>query len=155
MKILKFGGTSVGSSCRIKKIVSLINDNQPKIVVLSAVSGTTNKLVRFSSLINQNEYQEAQKCSQKLKRKYIELIDELFSTKEFKKIGLEIVNNHFMFIDSYNFKPLNIFKEKNILAQGEILSTTLFHCYLKECKINLFYYLPLILCELTKMESRS
>lgn len=59
MKILKFGGTSVGSSCHIKKIVSIINDNQPKIVVLSAVSGTTNKLVRFSSLINQNEYQEA------------------------------------------------------------------------------------------------
>jgi aspartate kinase len=49
MKILKFGGTSVGSPSRIKKLVSLINGNQSKIIVLSAISGTTNELVRFST----------------------------------------------------------------------------------------------------------
>lgn len=136
MKILKFGGTSVGSASRIKKLVPLINDNQLKIVVLSAVSGTTNELVRYSDLINDYKFQDAQDCSQKLKSKYVDLIDELFSDKEYKKIGAEIINHHFSFIDSYNFKPLNLFKEKNILAQGEILSTTLFHSFLKECKID-------------------
>lgn len=136
MKILKFGGTSVGSASRIKKLVSLINDNQSKIIVLSAISGTTNELVRFSNLINQNEYQSAQECSQNLKRQYIELIDELFSSNEYKNKGEEIINHHFSFIDSYNFKALNLFKEKTILAQGEILSTTLFQHYLTECKIE-------------------
>lgn len=136
MKILKFGGTSVGSAGRIKKLVPLINDKQSKIVVLSAVSGTTNELIRFSDLINKNLYQKAQECSQKLKNQYIKLIDELFSTEKYKMIGEEIINHHFSFIDSYNFKALNLFKEKNILAQGEILSTTLLQSYLTECKVE-------------------
>tara|TARA_B100000767_G_scaffold139630_1_gene131936 strand:- start:392 stop:679 length:288 start_codon:yes stop_codon:yes gene_type:complete len=95
MKILKFGGTSVGLPSSIKKLVSLINGNQSKIIVLSAISGTTNELVRFSNLINQNEYQSAQECSQNLKQQYIELIDELFSSNEFKNKGEEIINHHF------------------------------------------------------------
>ena len=136
MKILKFGGTSVGSANRIKKLIPLINGNQSKIIVLSAVSGTTNELICYSKLINDSKFQEAQDCLQNLKTKYIKLIDDLFAKESFKKTGYEIINHHFSFIKSYNFKALNLFKEKNILAQGEILSTTLLHCYLNECQID-------------------
>ena len=48
MKVMKFGGTSVGTPQRIRNVVGLINDNEPKIVVLSALSGTTNTLIQIN-----------------------------------------------------------------------------------------------------------
>ena len=116
MKILKFGGSSVGSAYRIKKLAPLITNNQQKIVVLSAISGTTNELVLYSNLINQKEYQKAQKCCDNLTDKYKTIVDELFVEKKYKDIGYEIISHHFSFINSFNIKPLHLFKEKNILT---------------------------------------
>ena len=136
MKILKFGGTSVGSANRIKKLVPLVKQNQSIIVVLSAISGTTNQLVLYSELITQERYEKALKCCEGLKSDYLELIEELYQNEKYKTKAKEIISHHFSFLNSFNFKPLNLFKEKNILAQGELLSTALFHYYLKECKIE-------------------
>lgn len=136
MKILKFGGTSVGSANRIKKLVPLVKQNQSKIVVLSAISGTTNQLVLYSELITQKKYEKAQKCFESLKSDYLELIDDLYQNEKYKTKAKEIISHHFSFLNSFNFKPLNLFKEKNILAQGELLSTAIFHYYLEECEIE-------------------
>lgn len=136
MKILKFGGTSVGSANRIKKLVPLVKQNQSKIVVLSAISGTTNQLVLYSELITQEKYEKAQKCFESLKSDYLELIDDLYQNEKYKTKAKEIISHHFSFLNSFNFKPLNLFKEKNILAQGELLSTAIFHYYLEECEIE-------------------
>ena len=136
MKILKFGGTSVGSANRIKKLVPIVKQNQSKIVVLSAISGTTNQLVLYSELITQKKYEKAQKCFESLKSDYLKLIDDLYQNEKYKTKAKEIISHHFSFLNSFNFKPLNLFKEKNILAQGELLSTAIFHYYLEECEIE-------------------
>ena len=91
MKILKFGGTSVGSANRIKKLVPLVKQNQSKIVVLSAISGTTNQLVLYSELITQKKYEKAQKCCESLKSDYLELIESYIKIKNIKlKLKLKL-----------------------------------------------------------------
>lgn len=134
MKVLKFGGTSVGSAERIKALVDIVNPNEPQIVVLSAVSGTTNALVEISGLFAQDKKKDASKKIQALKKQYEGIIAELFSTPESLLNGQELIDYHFKLIQSFDsqsgvFGPL---EEKIILAQGELLSTTLFHLYLTE-----------------------
>ena len=89
MKILKFGGTSVGSANRIKKLVPIVKQNQSKIVVLSAISGTTNQLVLYSELITQKKYEKAQKCFESLKSDYLKLIDDLYQNEKYKTKGID------------------------------------------------------------------
>lgn len=133
MKVLKFGGTSVGSAERIRSVAKLINDNQPKIVVLSAMSGTTNTLVEISNCLYRNEKQEALNVIQNLEMNYYIVVTELFATEAYIRRGKEFVQTIFTYLRSFINKDFYPLQEKAVLAQGEIMSTTLMHLYLEEC----------------------
>ena len=87
MNVLKFGGTSVGSAQRIQEVAKIISDDQPKIVVLSAMSGTTNTLVDITNHLYRNDRQEALTTIQNLELDYLMTISDLYSTEEFKHRG--------------------------------------------------------------------
>ena len=133
MKVLKFGGTSVGSAERMKGVSKLINNGEPKIVVLSALSGTTNSLVEIYNAIYKNKPDQALETIKTLEDKYFKVVDELYSTKEFKAKGKELIVSKFDYIRSFTNDDSS---EKKILAQGELISTELFHYYLSEAKID-------------------
>ena len=93
MKVLKFGGTSVGSAQRMKDVTKLIADGEQKIVILSAMSGTTNTLVEISDYLYKKNSDGANEIINKLEAKYKQHIDELYSTEEYKQKTLEFVNH--------------------------------------------------------------
>ena len=95
MKVLKFGGTSVGSAQRIKDVANLICDGEQKIVVLSAMSGTTNTLVEISDYLYKKNSDGENETINALERKYAGVIDELYTTEEYKQKAAEIVKTHF------------------------------------------------------------
>ena len=102
MKVLKFGGTSVGSAQRMKEVAKLITDGERKIVVLSAMSGTTNTLVEISDYLYKKNPEGANEIINKTwKPKYRQHIDELYATPEYKQKGLELIKSHFDYIRSY------------------------------------------------------
>jgi len=131
MKILKFGGTSVGSPERMKKLLDIINPAEEQIVVLSAVSGTTNSLVEISSKLLKEEKQEALNLIQALRLKYDDFVIELLPEGDFRDQGQEVVAYHFGFLVNLTNDMFTAVEEKVVLAQGELLSTTLYHIYLK------------------------
>lgn len=132
MKVLKFGGTSVGSAQRMKDVTKLITDGEQKIVVLSAMSGTTNTLVEISDYLYKKNPEGANEVINKLEAKYKQHIDELFSTEEYKQKTLEFVKSVFDYIRSFTKDIFTLFEEKVILAQGEIISTNMVTNYLCE-----------------------
>lgn len=132
MKVLKFGGTSVGSAQRMKDVAKLITDGEQKIVVLSAMSGTTNTLVEISDYLYKKNPEGANEVINKLEAKYKQHIDELFSTEEYKQKTLEFVKSVFDYIRSFTKDIFTLFEEKVILAQGEIISTNMVANYLCE-----------------------
>ncbi|MFD2515077.1 aspartate kinase [Pontibacter locisalis] len=132
MKILKFGGTSVGSAERMKAVASLIQNDEPKIVVLSAMSGTTNALVQIAEKLHQNMNQEARALIDALHDKYKQVAEELYSSPAKKKQAEELLINHFEYIRSFTLDLFTIHEERAVLAQGELLSTALFQFYLEE-----------------------
>ena len=136
MKVLKFGGTSVGSAERMKNLVSLINNDEPKIVVLSAMSGTTNALVEIANALYARENDKAKKLIDDLEKKYEGILKELYSRDSSLKKGQELVKNHFEFIRSFTLDMFTANEEKAILAQGELLSTAMEHFYLEEIGID-------------------
>ncbi|HLP73420.1 MAG TPA: aspartate kinase [Bacteroidales bacterium] len=132
MKIMKFGGTSVGSPERLRALIELINNGEQKIVVLSAMSGTTNFLVEITSLLYADKIDEASSKNEELRVKYHKVVDELYSTGEFKQNGHELINSHFDYIRNFTLRVFTRLQEKAILAQGELISTSLFHLLLQE-----------------------
>lgn len=135
MIVLKFGGTSVGSAIRIRKLAELINDDKPKIVVLSAMSGTTNALVEIAYQLQRNK-DKATELAHILKDKYKLVVHELFSNENYVLEGQKIVDRHFDCIFECFHLPYEDSTEKTILAQGELLSTSFLHLYLKEQAID-------------------
>ena len=135
MKVLKFGGTSVGSAERMHALVDLINDNTPKIVVLSAMSGTTNSLVEISAALHAEDHAKAKELTDTLKKKYDNELKKLYKTEKALTKGKELIESHFTYIHSFNNNPFGINEERAILAQGELLSTAMFHYYLEEINV--------------------
>ena len=133
MKVLKFGGTSVGSAQRMKEVAKLITDGEQKIVVLSAMSGTTNTLVEISDYLYKKNPEGANEIINKLEAKYKQHVDELFATQEYKQKGLEVIKSHFDYIRSYTKDLFTLCEEKVVLAQGELISTAMVNFYLQEC----------------------
>jgi aspartate kinase len=133
MKVMKFGGTSVGRPERMHHIVSLVaKEKEPVIVVLSALAGTTNALVEIGELISRGDRHGAKQSIDKLEKHYQSFIKDLVKKKEAVAKAKEIIAEHFEFLNiilkiSYS-ESLN----KDILAQGELLSTKLFCVYLSE-----------------------
>lgn len=136
MKILKFGGTSVGSPARMHQVAKLITaDECPKIIVLSAVSGTTNTLVAIGEALAEKNHDLASRQIDDLKKVYDAFIDELHATDKAKEKSKAIVEEHFGDLTSFTKKKFTSPLEKELLAQGELLSTKLFSVYLEEAQI--------------------
>jgi len=136
MKIMKFGGTSVGNPDRMKALIPLINDGEQKIVVLSAMAGTTNSLVEIADLLYADNINEASVKNNALRSKYHQVVEELFETDSFKTSGHELIDSHFEYIRNFTLRVFTKLQEKAILAQGELISTSLFHLLLKEKNIS-------------------
>ncbi|MES2591929.1 MAG: aspartate kinase [Bacteroidota bacterium] len=135
MRVLKFGGTSVGSAERMKALVHLINDGTPKIVVLSAMSGTTNNLVEIAGSLYAKEHDKAKQLIDVLEKKYNTVINELYSSDTALNKGKGLLESHFNYLRSFTMDLFTVNEERAILAQGELLSTALVHYYLEEIGI--------------------
>ena len=132
MEVLKFGGTSVGSAIRMKEVAKLIQSKGSKIVVLSAMSGTTNSLVEIANSLFEKKNQLAADLIEVLRSKYVKTVDELYETDGVKQRAMELVNSHFDFLQSFTQDSFTLHEERAVLAQGELLSTALFQLYLEE-----------------------
>ncbi len=134
MQVWKFGGTSVGKPERMQSIRQLITaDNTRKVVVLSALSGTTNALLDIGNSLKEYNDAEANAKIYALKLHYAGFVNELYQTPEGLANGRQIVETEFSFIRSLTgIKPFTAKQEKELVAEGELLSTQLFQAYLAE-----------------------
>ena len=108
MKVLKFGGTSVGSAQRMKEVAKLITDGEQKIVVLSAMSGTTNTLVEISDYLYKKNPEGANEIINRLEAKYKQHVNELYSTDEYKQKTQEFIKAQFDYIRSVSYTHLTL-----------------------------------------------
>lgn len=136
MKIMKFGGTSVGSPERMRALIPLISGREKKIVVLSAMSGTTNNLVEIADLLYAGKTEEASLKNEALRAKYHQVVNDLYSSDSYKKMGHELIDSHFDYIREFTLLTFTKQQEKAILSQGELISTALVHHLLEEMNIK-------------------
>lgn len=136
MKVMKFGGTSVGSPQRMKSVVNLIADGEQNLVVLSAMSGTTNSLLEISDYLYKQNQEGANAYITRLEDKYRKHIDELYSSEEYKQHTWQLLHGIFDYIRSFTKGDFTAREEKIIVAQGEILSTNMMTNYLLEQGYN-------------------
>ncbi len=133
MKVQKFGGTSVGKPERMHQVAEIVlGEQQPVIVVLSALSGTTNALVSIGANIRSGQREEAQKEVEQLYEHYLRFYQALLKKEDTLKAAREIIDKHFDVIRSLTEQPASDVNEKILLAQGELISTQLFSQYLLE-----------------------
>lgn len=138
MKVLKFGGTSVGSPERFEKLVPIIQSQQggQQVVVLSAVAGTTNALVSIAAQYGKGAIAQARGLIEELALSYQGFVEALFDTPEAKEKGQALIESHFAFLEELGNDLFTAVEERLVLAQGELLSTALFHLYLLEKGIS-------------------
>ncbi|MCF1752028.1 aspartate kinase [Mariniradius sediminis] len=137
MKIMKFGGTSVGKPERMHQVKDLITrDSQKKIVVLSALSGTTNALVSIGEALAEGKKDLAKERIDTLHKHYQAFYPELLKTEAARKKGEKIIQEHFEFLNILLKISFNEAINRDILAQGELLSTKLFYTLLQELDIK-------------------
>ena len=133
MKVMKFGGTSVGSPERIKNVAALVTKSgEPTFVVLSAMSGTTNKLVEIADYLFKKNPEGANELINQLEQTYLKHIETLFSSQESKANAKLFLEEEFAYLRTFTKDLFTSFEAKNIVAQGEIISTNLMTNYLKE-----------------------
>lgn len=137
MKVMKFGGTSVGSPKNIKHVASLITESgEPTFVVLSAMSGTTNTLLEISNYLYKKNSDGANEVINNLERTYMQHVEELFTTDEYKQKTITFLQSEFAYMRSFTKDIFTSFEEKSIVAQGEIMSTNMMLNYLEEIGIK-------------------
>nr|WP_308535884.1 aspartate kinase [uncultured Prevotella sp.] len=133
MKVMKFGGTSVGTPSRMKEVALLaIKSDAPTFLVLSAMSGTTNTLIEISEYLYKRNTEGANELINKLEQNYLLHIEDLFSTRQYKDITRDFLKEEFNFLRSFTKEMFTSFEEKSIVAQGEIISTNMVTNYLLE-----------------------
>lgn len=132
MKVMKFGGTSVGTPQRIKDVCRLVNDGEPKIVVLSALSGTTNALIRINDDFYAGKTESALNKIGELESIYKKHADELFCSENSKAETLLFFKETFDFLRSFAETAFSMTCAKQIIGQGELLSTNMVIQYMKE-----------------------
>ena len=137
MKVMKFGGTSVGTPNRMKEVTKLVTKSgEPVFVVLSAMSGTTNSLGEISDYLYKKNPEGANEVINALEKKYMKHVDELYSTEEMKSATREFLISEMNYLRSFTKELFTSFEEKSIVAQGEMLSTNMVVNYMKEQGIN-------------------
>ncbi len=133
MKVMKFGGTSVGTPTRMKDVTKLVTKSgEPVFVVLSAMSGTTNSLVEISNYLYKKNPEGANEVINQLERKYMQHIDELYSTEEMKAQTRDFLTTEMNYLRSFTKELFTSFEEKTIVAQGEMMSTNMVVNYMQE-----------------------
>ena len=133
MKVMKFGGTSVGTPSRMKEVTTLVTKSgEPVFVVLSAMSGTTNSLVEISDYLYKKNPEGANEVINQLERKYMKHIDELYSTDAMKEQTRDFIVSEMNYLRSFTKELFTSFEEKSIVAQGEMMSTNMVVNYMKE-----------------------
>ena len=136
MKVLKIGGTSVGSAERIKNVAKLVLERGKNIIVLSAMSGTTNTLVEISDYLYKHNIDGAKETINLLEKKYFRTISELFDNADDCETATTEIKACFNYIRSFTKDLFTIFEEKEILAQGELMSTALMNIYMKSLGVK-------------------
>lgn len=132
MKVMKFGGTSVGSPERMKNVAKLIHNGKRNFVVLSAMSGTTNSLVEIADYYSKGNLESAKAIINVLRTKYRKHVEELYSSEEAKIATWQILEEVFNSLLAFGLKPYDTNAEKEILSKGEIMSTHMMANYLEE-----------------------
>ena len=133
MKVMKFGGTSVGTPTRMKEVTKLVTKSgEPVFVVLSAMAGTTNSLVEISDYLYKKNPDGANEIINQLERKYMKHIDELYQGDAVKEQTREFLTSEMNYLRSFTKELFTSFEEKSIVAQGELLSTNMVVNYMKE-----------------------
>ena len=133
MKVMKFGGTSVGTPSRMKEVTALVTKSgEPVFVVLSAMSGTTNSLVEISDYLYKKNPDGANEIINQLERKYMQHIEELYDTEAMKEQTREFLQSEMNYLRSFTKELFTSFEEKSIVAQGEMISTSMVVNYMKE-----------------------
>ncbi len=133
MKVMKFGGTSVGTPQRMKEVAQLVTKSgEPVFVVLSAMSGTTNSLVEISDYLYKKNPDGANEVINMLERKYERHVQELYTSEETQAQTRDFLREEFSYLRSFTKELFTSFEEKSIVAQGEIISTNMFVNYMKE-----------------------
>lgn len=133
MNVMKFGGTSVGTPERIKSVAKMVSESGEQVfIVLSAMSGTTNSLVEISNYLYKKNPEGANEVINSLEKKYMQHVEDLYSTDEYKQITREFLISEFNYLRSFTKDLFTSFEEKNIVAQGEIMSTNMMKNYLLE-----------------------
>jgi len=148
MKILKFGGTSLGDAARMHNVANIVSEQQRVLVVLSAVSGTTNSLVEIINELKSGTIIQADQIIDSLRVHYSQYINDLYSKQKTIQTAVEFITNQLVELSKYlenSFEPLIEFQ---ILAKGEIISTQLFQLLLIErgkssCLLNSLDFLRL------------
>ena len=132
MKVLKFGGTSVGSAERIRKVAGIVTGKGKNIVVLSAMAGTTNTLVEISDYLYKKNVNGAHDIVNALELKYLETIGGLYDKESTKTAATAAIKERFDYLRSLAKANFTVLEEREILAQGEMMSTAMMHLYLQE-----------------------
>jgi aspartate kinase len=133
MKVMKFGGTSVGTPDRMKEVTKLVTKSgEPVFVVLSAMSGTTNSLVEIADYLYKKNPEGANEVINQLERKYMKHVDELYTKDATKEQTREFVISEMNYLRSFTKELFTSFEEKSIVAQGEMLSTNMVVNYMQE-----------------------
>ena len=136
MKVMKFGGTSVGSAQRMKNVVALVRNAGSVTVVLSAMSGTTNSLINLSQCIKDSEKANATKQIDDLEKKYKHTAYELLTSPDTYQEAIAKLDTIFAELRAYIDKSFTSKEEKEIVAYGEKLSTMLVALYMRENGLN-------------------
>lgn len=136
MKVLKFGGTSVGTAERIKHVAGLVSGRGKNIIVLSAMAGTTNTLVEISGYLFKKNVEGAKETINNLERKYFQTIAELYDDAGLRNEAEREIKACFNYMRSMTKDVFTSFEEKEILAQGEIMSTLMMHLYMQGIGVN-------------------
>ena len=137
MKVMKFGGTSVGSPVRMQNVAKLVTASEERVfLVLSAMSGTTNSLLEISNYLYKKNTDGANEIINRLEVKYLQHIEELYSTDKWKNETRNFIREIFTYLRSFTKELFTSFEEKSIVAQGEILSTNMMANYMKEQGYN-------------------
>ena len=136
MKVMKFGGTSVGSAAHMQGVVKLIADGETKVVVLSAMSGTTNALIEFTNYLRNGNSIGAVEHITNLQSKYRQTVKDLYSSEKYAVLANERVGDIFNHLRALALQPLTADNEKEIIAQGEIMSTNMVALYMEEQGID-------------------
>lgn len=137
MKVMKFGGTSVGSPVRMQNVAKLVTASEERVfLVLSAMSGTTNSLLEISNYLYKKNTDGANEIINRLEEKYLQHTEELYSTDKWKNETRNFICEIFTYLRSFTKELFTSFEEKSIVAQGEILSTNMMANYMKEQGYN-------------------